>query len=251
MQRFLDRVAVVTGASSGIGFATARALVREGAHVYLFARTEAGLSAARTELGARATAVQGDVSCAADLERLYAQVALEHGRVDVLFANAGIAEFRALEEADEQHYQRVFDANVRGAFYTVQKALPLLKPGAAIVLNTSVANSVGVPRTAIYAASKAAVRSFARTMAKELCERGIRINAVSPGPTESAIHAKYAQGMSEQALAEMGALTMSRLALGRMGKAEEVAAAVLFLASDEASFVLGQELAVDGGIAAL
>jgi NAD(P)-dependent dehydrogenase (short-subunit alcohol dehydrogenase family) len=251
MGRFEGKVAVVTGASTGIGLATARRLHAEGAQVVLFARSERDLAAAAAELGANVLAVAGDVSRLDDLTRLYAEVQRRFERLDVLFANAGIAEFVLAAEVDPAHYARLFDSNVFGAFFSAQKALPLLRPGGSIVFNTSVANRVGAPRTSIYAASKAAVRSFARTLAAELCERGIRVNAVSPGPTESAIHAKYAASLSAEVLDEMRANTMPRLRLGRMARAEEVAAAVAFLASDEASFILGQELAVDGGMSAL
>ncbi len=251
MGRFEGKVAVVTGASTGIGLAAARRFHSEGAQVVLFARSERDLAAAASELGGNALAVAGDVSRLADLTRLYAEVQRRYERVDVLFANAGIAEFVLAAEVDAAHYARVFDVNVFGAFFSAQQALPLMRAGGAIVFNTSVANRVGAPRTAIYAASKAAVRSFARTLAAELCERGIRVNAVSPGPTESAIHAKYAASLNAQALDEMRANTMSRLKLGRMARAEEVAAAVAFLASEDASFIIGQELAVDGGMSAL
>jgi NAD(P)-dependent dehydrogenase (short-subunit alcohol dehydrogenase family) len=251
MQRFEGKVCVITGGSSGIGLAVARRLHREGANVVLFARSADALSSAERELGGRVLTVPGDVGEAADLARLYAAVAHAHGRIDVLFANAGIAEFVLFPEVSEEHYTRLFDTNVRGLFFSVQKALPLLASGASVVLNTSVANVLGVPRTSVYAATKAAVRSFARTFAGELLPRGVRVNAVSPGPTESAIHQKYSATLSPEALAEIGTRTMSRLALGRMAHAEEVAAAVAFLASAEAGAIVGQELAVDGGISAL
>ncbi|MEY4508008.1 MAG: hypothetical protein RLZZ450_130 [Pseudomonadota bacterium] len=251
MQRFQHKVAVITGGSSGIGFATARALLREGAEVVLFATRAEGLAAAKAELGARVHTVAGDVTQASDLDRLFAFVRERLGRIDVLFVNAGIAEFVAVEEVSEQHFERLFDVNVQGAFFTMQKALPLLGPGSAVVLNTSVANRVGARRTSVYAATKAALRSFARTFSAELVPRGVRVNAVSPGPTESAIHGKYAKDMTPEQLAEMTQETMRRLPLSRLARAEEVASAVLYLASSDAAFVLGQELVVDGGISAL
>jgi NAD(P)-dependent dehydrogenase (short-subunit alcohol dehydrogenase family) len=251
MRRFEDKVVVVTGGSSGIGLSAARAFSSEGAHVVLFARDKAALEQARASMGERAFVVAGDLQKLDDLDRLYAAVRERFGRVDVLFANAGTAEFALASEVTEHHYDTLFDSNVRGTFFSVQKALPLMPRGSAIVLNTSVANRLGAQRTSIYAATKAAVRSFARTLSAELVASGVRVNAVSPGPTESNIHGKYARGLSPEALAEMGSETMPRLRLGRMARAEEVAAAVLFLASSEASFVLGQELVVDGGISAL
>lgn len=251
MQRFVDKVAVITGGSSGIGFATARALVREGAEVVLFATHADRLAAAKAELGTRAHSVVGDVTRQADLDRLYTFVRERLGRIDILFVNAGVAEFVAVEEVTEAHFERLFDVNVRGAFFTLQRAIPLLGAGSAVVLNTSVANRVGARSTSVYAATKAAVRSFARTFSAELVARGVRVNAVSPGPTESAIHEKYAKDLSAEQLAEMTQETMSRLPLKRLARAEEVASAVLYLASSDAAFVIGQELVVDGGISAL
>jgi NAD(P)-dependent dehydrogenase (short-subunit alcohol dehydrogenase family) len=251
MRRFENKVAVVTGGSTGIGLAAARRFHDEGAKLVLFARSEADLAEAKRELGANVLTVAGDAARTEDLGRLYAETERTFGHVDVLFANAGIAEFVPSSEVTSEHYDRLFDTNVRGAFFSAQRAAPLMTRGGAIVFNTSVANVLGAARTSIYAATKAAVRSFARTLANELWAHEIRVNAVSPGPTESTIHAKYAAGMSEHARDEMGKAVFARLRLGRMGKAEEVAAAVAFLASAEAAFIIGQELAVDGGLSAL
>ncbi len=180
-----------------------------------------------------------------------ATVAARHGGIDALFVNAGIAEWRLAVDVTEEHFDRLFAVNVRGAFFTVQRALSYLHPGAAIVLNTSVADRVGAPRTSVYSASKAARRSLVRTLSSELLPRNVRENAVSPGPTESPIHAKSARGLAPEVLQEMGRATMSRVPLGRLARADEVAEAVLFLASSASSFILGQELAVDGGLTAL
>ena len=246
-----NKVAVITGGSSGIGLAAAQLLGQRGAKVVLFARDGAQLNRANETLGGKATTVTGDVTNHADLDRLYGTVGARHGGVDVLFVNAGIAEFVLAADVTPEQYDRLFDVNVRGAFFTITRALPHLRPGAAIVLNTSVANCVGAPLTSVYAATKAALRSFARTLSAELVGRGIRVNAVSPGPTETPIHAKYARGMDPAVLNEMGRTTMGRIPMGRMGRAEEVAEAVVFLASPASSFIVGQELAVDGGFTAL
>ena len=248
MRRFEGKVCVVTGASSGIGLASAARFVEEGGKVVCFARDGAALERECARLGEHALAVAGDVTCGADLDRLFERVGERHGRVDVLFANAGIAEFFPFAEVDAAHFDRVFHTNVRGLFFSVQKALPLMGQGGAVVLNTSVAGGMGVARTSVYSASKAAVSSLSRTLASELSAHGIRVNAVSPGPTESAIHQKYAAQMSPAALEELSAKTMQRLLLGRLAHAAEVASAVAFLAAPEASFVVGQELGVDGGL---
>jgi NAD(P)-dependent dehydrogenase (short-subunit alcohol dehydrogenase family) len=251
MEQLKDKVAVITGGSSGIGLAAARKFRERGASVVLFARDSPQLAAAGRELGEGTLAIAGDVTAQGDLDRLYASVRARYGRIDSLFVNAGIAEWVPVEAVTSEHFDRLFAVNVRGAFFTVQKAIPLLGAGAAVVLNTSVADRVGAPRTSIYSASKAALRSLARTLSAELVARGVRVNAVSPGPTETPIHVKSSQGLSPEVLRQMGEQTMRRVPMGRLAKAEEVAEAVVFLGSPAASFVVGQELAVDGGLSAL
>jgi len=251
MNELQGKVAVITGGSSGIGLAAAHRLHGQGARLVLFARDGGALAQAKQALDGAPLTVTGDVTRSEDLRKLYETVATSHGGIDVLFVNAGIAEFVPVADVDVGHFERVFAVNTRGAFFTVQLAIPLLRPGASVVLNTSVADRVGAPRTSVYSASKAALRSFARTLSAELLARGVRVNAVSPGPTETPIHGKYARGIPAEVLADMGKTTMSRIPLGRLAKADEVAGAVVFLASPASSFVVGQELAVDGGLTAL
>jgi NAD(P)-dependent dehydrogenase (short-subunit alcohol dehydrogenase family) len=245
------KVAVITGGSSGIGLAVAKRLRKGGASIVLFARGAQQLEEAKASLEKETIAVAGDVTNDGDLRRLYGEVGARHGGIDVLVVNAGIAEWALAAEVTPEHFDRQFAVNVRGAFFTVQHALPLLRPGGAVVFNTSVADRLGASRTCVYAATKAAVRSFARTLARELLPRGIRVNAVSPGPTETAIQAKSARGMSTEALQEMASATMSRMPIGRLAKPAEVAEAIYFLASPASSYIVGQELAVDGGVTAL
>jgi NAD(P)-dependent dehydrogenase (short-subunit alcohol dehydrogenase family) len=251
MRHLENKVAVITGGSSGIGLAAARRFRAEGAQVALFARSEADLAAASRSLEGDVLTCAGDVTNDRDLLRLFDAVATRHGGIDALFVNAGVAEWALAAEVTPEHFDRLFAVNVRGAFFTVQHALPHLRPGASIVLNTSVANRVGAARTSVYSATKAAVRSLARTLSAELVGRGVRVNAVSPGPTETPILAKAARGIEPAVLEAMGRATMGRIPLGRLGKPDEIAAAVVFLASPDSSFIVGQELAVDGGLSAL
>jgi NAD(P)-dependent dehydrogenase (short-subunit alcohol dehydrogenase family) len=247
MKRFQDKVVVVTGGSSGIGLAAAEQFVAEGAHVYITGRRQHELDAAAAAIGHDVTAVQADASVTADLERLYRVVGDRHGRVDVVFANAGVVVSGAIGDLSEEQYNRQFDVNVKGVLFTVQLALPLMSAGGSIVLNASIVASKGYPATGLYSASKAAVRSFARTWTADLKDRGIRVNAVSPGPTETGVF--EASGYTPEQIAQTKSQLAGAVPMGRMGRAEEVARAVLFLASDDSSFVTGTELFVDGGIA--
>lgn len=247
MSKLAGKVAIITGGSTGIGLATARLFVAEGAHVYITGRRQAELDAAVKEIGPNVVAVRGDVSNLADLDRLYEQVQREKGRIDVLFANAAVASFAPLGAIGEEQFDREFGVNVKGVLFTVQKALPLLSPGASVILNASIVASKGSAALSVYSATKAAVRSFARTWTTDLKDRKIRVNAISPGPIDT----PGLNGMApDEAQAEQLRAGMAAgVPLGRIGRPEEIAKAALFLASDDSSFVTGIELFVDGGIA--
>ena len=248
MAKRLDgKVAVVTGGSSGIGLATAERFAAEGAHVFITGRRQAELDAAVSQIGKNVSGVQGDVSNLADLDRLYATVNRQKGRVDVLFANAGLGEFVPLGQITEAHFDKTFGVNVKGTLFTVQKALPLMPDGGSIVMNGSMVSMKGWPAFGVYAATKAALRSFARTWSVDLKSRKIRVNVVSPG---TVITPGYKNaGLSDEQIAKIEAEAAAATPLGRVGTPEEIAKAVVFLASDESSYVTGIELFVDGGLA--
>ncbi|WP_415939901.1 SDR family oxidoreductase [Streptomyces sp. 039-1] len=246
MGQLENKTAVVTGANSGIGLATARRFAAEGAHVFITGRRQEALDAAAADIGANVTAVRGDVANLADLDRLYASITEQGRRIDVLFANAGGGAFATLEQVTEEHFNAAFDTNVRGTLFTVQKALPLLQDGASVILTGSTAATAGGEAFGVYAASKAAIRSFSRTWANELRGRGIRVNTLVPGPIDTPGITGLAPD-EEQAKLVQKALAQ-QVPLGRMGHPAEAAAAALFLASDESSFVTGSELFVDGGL---
>jgi NAD(P)-dependent dehydrogenase (short-subunit alcohol dehydrogenase family) len=248
MKRLEGRVALVTGGNSGIGLATAQRFVAEGAQVFITGRRQAALDAAVTQIGGHAVGVQGDVSNLADLDRLYDTIKQQAGRLDILFANAGLGEFVPLGQITEAHFDKTFGVNVKGTLFTVQKALPLMPDGAAIVINGSIASIKGIPAFGVYAATKAALRSFARTWAVDLKDRKIRVNVVSPG---TVITPGYTNelGLSNEQIEQIKAQTAAAAPLGRAGRPEEIAKAVLFLASDDSSYVTGIELYVDGGMA--
>ncbi|MGA3132635.1 MAG: glucose 1-dehydrogenase [Terracidiphilus sp.] len=237
-KKLQGKVAVITGGTSGIGLATAKLFVREGAYVFITGRRQKELDAAVQAIGRNVTGVQGDVARLADLDRLYEAVKAK-GRIDVVFANAGVAEFAPLGKITEEHFDKLFETNVKGTLFTVQKALPLLNDGGSIVLNGSVGSVKGTPAFGVYGATKAALRSFVRTWTSDLKDRHIRSNVVSPGPTDTPI----VDGQPEDAIARI----VSTIPMGRMGEPDEIAKAALFLASDDSSFVTGIELFVDGG----
>ena len=242
------KVALVTGGSSGIGLATAQRFVAEGAYVYITGRRKAELDAAVKKIGSHVTGVQADVSKAADLDRVIEVIQKDKGRIDTIFANAGGGTFLPLGAITEQQYHDTFDTNVKGVILTVQKALPLLPNGATIVLNASTAASTGMPAFSVYSATKAAVRSFARTWTTDLADRGIRVNVVSPGPVDTAMLAGHPKGTAMLAGHPEGMeVVASRVSMGRLGRPEEIAKTVTFLASDDASFMTGDEVFVDGG----
>jgi NAD(P)-dependent dehydrogenase (short-subunit alcohol dehydrogenase family) len=237
------RVALISGGSAGIGLATAKRFVVEGAYVYITGRRKSELDKAVAAIGSNVRAIQADVAKLADLDRLYAEIGEDKGRIDVLFANAGLGPLVPLGSITEEHYDTVFDVNVKGVVFTVQKALPLMPDGSAIVLNASIVSAKGFPSFSIYSATKAAVRSFARTWTADLKDRGIRVNAVSPGPVDTPLlNETFSDPDAMNGLA-------STVVMGRLGRPEEIANAVLFLASAEASFITGVELFVDGGSA--
>jgi NAD(P)-dependent dehydrogenase (short-subunit alcohol dehydrogenase family) len=247
MGKLEGKIAVITGGNSGIGLATAQRFVAEGAYVFITGRRQAELDAAVKKIGKNVTAVQGDVSNLADLDNLYSVVKKEKGRVDILFANAGGGEFAALGSITEAHYDKTFNANVKGLLFTVQKALPLFTDGGAIILNASIVSIKGMANFSIYSATKAAVRSFARTWTVDLKSRKIRVNVVSPGPIDTPGVAALLPTPEEVAQFKAGMASM--VPLGRVGTSDEIAKAVVFLASDDSSFVAGIELFVDGGMA--
>ncbi|MBI3347173.1 MAG: SDR family oxidoreductase [Burkholderiales bacterium] len=242
------KIAVVTGGSSGIGFATAQAFAAEGAVVYITGRRQAELDAAVAAIGPRAIGVQADSSRPADLARLYARVQADHGRIDVLYANAGGGSMLPLGAITEAHYAETFDRNVKGVVFTVQQALPLLGAGASVILAGSTAALKGTANFSIYSASKAAVRALARSWVLDLKDRGIRVNTLSPGPIHTPGLADLAGPDAAQQQGLLDYLT-SQIPIGRIGQPRDVAAAALFLASDDAGFITGIDLFVDGGIA--
>lgn len=249
MGKLESKIAVVTGGSTGIGFAIAERFIKEGATVYITGRRTAELEAAARKLGPGAKPIQGDVSELDDLNRLYAAVLSEQGRLDVLVANAGVISSDPIRDVTEEHFDRMFDINVKGTYFTMQKALPLMRDGGSIILVSSCLSTKGFPGHSVYNATKAAVRSLVRTAAAELLSNEIRVNTLSPGPVDTPII--EGQVGSPEAAEEFRKQAAGVVPLGRIGRPEELAAAALFLASDESSFSTGTDLVVDGGMTQL
>jgi NAD(P)-dependent dehydrogenase (short-subunit alcohol dehydrogenase family) len=249
MSRLQGKVAVVTGGNSGIGLASAQRLHAEGARVVISGRDQKTLDSAVATLGAGAIAIRADVSNLADIDQLFSQVASRLGKIDVLFANAGVAKFAAYADSTDSLFDEMFAINVKGVYFTIQKAIPHLNDAASVILNTSVVSTKGAENMGIYAATKAAVRSFARTAAAELKTRNIRVNAVAPGPIATPIFGR--SGLTEEQIEGFKAGIAASVPLHRLGRPEEIAGAVAFLASDDASYITGIELNVDGGLGSL
>jgi NAD(P)-dependent dehydrogenase (short-subunit alcohol dehydrogenase family) len=247
MSKLSGKIALITGGTSGIGFATAKRFVGEGAYVFITGRDQARLDEAIKKIGSNVTGIQGDVANLKDIDRLFAQIQKEKGKLDIVFANAGIAKYAPFGAIDEEHFDSIFNTNVKGLLFTVQKALSLLPDGASIVLNGSIVGSKGLPTNSVYSATKAAVRSFARTWTTDLKARHIRVNVVSPGPidTEGLRELFGSSDVGKQRLANINSL----VPMGRLGTPDEIAKSVVFLASDDSSFITGTELFVDGGTA--
>jgi NAD(P)-dependent dehydrogenase (short-subunit alcohol dehydrogenase family) len=246
MKRFEGKVAVVTGGNSGIGLAVSKAFAREGASVVLTGRDEATLAAAAREVGPAAVALRADVSKLPDLDALVAQVKSRFGKIDALFVNAGVGKFVPFEQVTEAFYDEIMDVNVKGVYFTVHKALPLLGPGSAVVLNASINAHKGMPGTTVYGPSKAAVLSMARTMSADLVSRGVRVNSISPGPIESALLSRL--GMPDEQLRQTKDWIRGQVPMKRFGTGEEIAEAVLYLCSPGAGFTTGADLVIDGGM---
>ena len=249
MKKLDGKVAVVTGGNSGIGLATAREFKQQGAKVVITGRDQQTLDDAKQELGHDVLAVRSDTSRLADIDKLFAVVREKLGKIDVLFINAGVGKFVPLESVTEEFFDSIMDINFKGAYFTIQKALPLLNDNASIVLNASINAYIGMPNTSVYAASKAALITLARTLSAELVDRGIRVNVVSPGPVATPIFGKL--GMTADALDEVVKNVQTQVPMKRFGRPEEIAKTVLFLASDDSSFLLGTEIVADGGMSQL
>jgi NAD(P)-dependent dehydrogenase (short-subunit alcohol dehydrogenase family) len=249
MGKLDSKIAIVTGGSSGIGLAIAERFISEGATVYITGRRQAELEAAGTQLGEKAKVVQGDVADLVSLDRLFETVRQAEGRLDVLVANAGVIASSPIETASEEHFYRMFDINVKGTYFTLQKALPLMGDGGSVILVSSCLSAKGMAGHSVYNATKAAVRSLVRTAAAELVARGIRVNTLSPGPVDTPII--EGQVGSPEAAAEFRRQAASHVPLGRIGRPQELSAAALFLASSESSFSTGTDLVVDGGMTQL
>lgn len=249
MDKLKNKVAVITGGNSGIGLATAQLYKKEGATVIITARSEKSYEKAKNELGSEFDIVKTDVTNLTEIDDLFSHVKEKYGRIDILFANAGIAHFAPISSVTEEFFDSQFNTNVKGLLFTVQKAASILSQGASVILNTSGVNTKGLHSSSVYAATKAAVRSLARTLSAELVEQGVRVNALSPGPVETPIYQKM--GMSEEEITGFSQSIKQTTPIGRFGQAKELANVALFLGSDDSSFVLGSEIVADGGFSQL
>ncbi len=243
------KVAVITGGASGIGLAIAKEFEQQGASIVVFGRNEKTAAIVRENLNEKALSVKGDVTIISDLEKLYAETSSAFGRIDTLVVNAGIAQFAPLEAVDEEFFDSIFNINVKGAYFTIQKALPLLSDGATIVLIASAVTQIGLPNSSVYSATKAALRSLARTLSTELLPRGIRVNTLSPGPIDTPLFGKF--DMPKEEVEKFGEWMIGQHPMKRFGSSEEMAKAALFLASSESSYITGIELIADGGMTQL
>ena len=241
------KIAVITGGNSGIGLATAKRFVTEGAYVFITGRRQKQLDLAVSEIGKNVIGIQSDVSNLADIDKIYNTVKDQKNHIDIIFANAGIAQFAPLEKISEEHFDKIFSINVKGLLFTVQKLLPIFQEGGSIILNASIGSSKGVEESSVYSATKAAVRSFARTWTVDLRHRKIRVNAISPGPIDTPIFSNLTQ--NEEQSEQFKKNIVNTVPMGRMGTPDEVAKVVSFLASDDSSYITGIELFVDGGLA--
>lgn len=251
MNRLENKVAVITGGNSGIGFATAKEFIHEGAKVIITGRHQEAVSNAVTELGKNAFGIVSDASILNDVNNLAGQVKEQFAKIDILFINAGIAKFASVDQISESFFDQSMNGNFKGAFFTIQALLPLIKDGGTIILNTSINAHIGMPGASIYAASKAALLSLAKNLSAELLPRKIRVNAISPGPVGTPLHTSAKLGITEDQLRQMGEGIIEQIPVGRFGEASEVAKAALFFASDDSSFILGSELVIDGGMSTL
>jgi NAD(P)-dependent dehydrogenase (short-subunit alcohol dehydrogenase family) len=246
-KRFEGKIVLITGGNSGMGFTTAKRIVAEGGQVIITGRNPESLKIAQMELGTKAEAIRADVSNLKEIDQLFTQIKTKYGRLDGLFANAGIAVFSPVEEVTEESFDNLFDVNVKGVFFTLQKAIPLMSKGSAVVLNASVAASSGSATGSVYGATKAAVRSLARSFSASYALQGIRFNVVSPGPIETPIWGREGGGIPAEALSTVKDVVAEKTALKRYGTTEEIAPAVAFLLSPESTYIVGAELLVDGG----
>ncbi|WP_250537198.1 glucose 1-dehydrogenase [Caballeronia sp. AZ10_KS36] len=247
MTKLPGKIAVITGGNSGMGLATARLFAKEGAKVIITGRRQKELDEAVKSIGAEAEGVLGDVSRLSDLDKLHDHVKAKYGRVDIIFANAGLGSFAPIDQVTEAHFDETFNVNVKGTYFTVQKLLPLVPDGGSIILNASIASSTGMEAFSVYSATKAAVRSLARTLTADLKARKIRVNAISPGPIDTPIFGKA--GLTDEQIEGFKSGIAAQVPLGRIGLSEEIAKPALFLASDDSSYISGIELTVDGGMA--